>query len=450
MQRIEKLRFKALAGYAQDPRALLIGEELQWFEHAGGKVLGAVIRDRTDGDYAGMVFARDELLQYRWTDMTTFERSQRWAQARLRPLLEQAAVAPDETHFQGHQHKVPVDFFTPVVAADRLHSDFKNLIELEGFSPARGIIEPMMRWYDDVDGNFVEQFQTTAFDARLWELYLFATLVELGFAVDRSEPAPDFVAWSLGGEVAIEAVTVNPTRDSGGLVIEPPPLDTAERRVSYLKEYMPIKFGSALYSKFVRDYWALAHVRGKPFALAIEDFSSPGSLVMTRSALQLYLYGYDYDRVEEDEKVVMKPRRVTSHRWQSKEIPSGFFFLAGAENVSAVIFSNSGTIGKFARMGQIAGFGSRRVGMIREGFAYDPNSDAAVPLPFRRAVGDGYEEAWIEGLEVYHNPRAVAPLDPGLFPGAAHMRLQQDGQIAVIAPAWHPLSSKTLIGTPSE
>lgn len=29
----------------------------------------------------------------------------------------------------------------------------------------------MMRHFVDVDGNFVQQFQTTAFDSRIWELY---------------------------------------------------------------------------------------------------------------------------------------------------------------------------------------------------------------------------------------------------------------------------------------
>jgi large subunit ribosomal protein L30 len=36
---------------------------------------------------------------------------------------------------------------------------------LAGYSPARELIKAMMRFYEDADGNFVEQFQTTAFDA---------------------------------------------------------------------------------------------------------------------------------------------------------------------------------------------------------------------------------------------------------------------------------------------
>lgn len=190
MRPISLLRFNSLAGFARDPRTFLYAEELGWFEHANERVLGVLIRDRADGDFAGTVLARDELLQYRWTTMTTFESKARWAKARLRSALEQAAMAPDEEHHQGHRRSVPVDFFTPVVSADRLDPDFQKLISQEGFSPARGIIEPMMRWYEDVDGNFIEQFQTTAFDARLWELYLFASLMELGFMIDRTKPAP--------------------------------------------------------------------------------------------------------------------------------------------------------------------------------------------------------------------------------------------------------------------
>src|SRR6202521_3275178 len=96
MRPISKLRFNSLAGFARQPQTTLYAEELGWFEHANERSLGVLIRDRTDGDYAGIVLARDELLQYRWTTMTEFEPSLRGANARLRPALERAAMAPDE------------------------------------------------------------------------------------------------------------------------------------------------------------------------------------------------------------------------------------------------------------------------------------------------------------------------------------------------------------------
>ena len=361
-------------------------------------------------------------------------------------------MAPDEAHHQGHRRRVPVDFFKPVVRQDRLDPDFHKLVEQEGFSPARGIIEPMMRWHQDVDGNFVEQFQTTAFDARLWELYLFATLVEIGFVFDRAKPVPDFVASSLRGKVAIEAVTVNPTKDATGAEIPLPPHDTDADRLAFLRNYMPIKFGSALYSKLVREYWTKEHIRGMPFVLAIQDFSAPGSMVFTRSALQVYLYGYYHDWTRDQTgRLIVTPRRIATHRWGAKEVPSGFFFLPGAENISAVVFSSSGTISKFNRMGLLAGFGSRRVRMIRIGYAFNPDPNASSPVPFKLDVGaPGYEETWIQGLDVFHNPLAKVPLDPDLFPGAAHLRLNDDGQVLAIMPDWHPFGSRTLIGTPND
>ena len=211
MRPISRLRFNALAGYARNPRTVLMAEELGWFEHADERVLGVLIRDRTDDDYSGIVLARDELLQYRWTTSTGFEPTQRRAKAFLRPALELAAMAPDDQHYQGHRRRPPVDFFTPIVSLERLHESFRKLIEQDGYGPARGIIEPMMRWYQDIDGNFIEQFQTTGFDARLWELYLFAMLVEVGFVMDRTQPAPDFIGQSMCGPLAIEAVTVCPS-----------------------------------------------------------------------------------------------------------------------------------------------------------------------------------------------------------------------------------------------
>ncbi len=450
MKPIQLARFNALAGYSRHPRAMLTGEELGWFEHGDERILGILIRDRTDNDYAGMVLARDELLQYRWTNMTTFEASPRRARALLRKAMEAAEMAPDEEHYQGHAQTEPIDFFTPVVAEARLSPDFKTIIEQEGFSPALGIMEPMMRWYDDVDGNFIEQFQTTGFDARVWELYLFATLIELGFTFDRTEPAPDFVSWSLVGSVAVEAVTVNPTKDKKGALVPSPSVETKEELRRFLSDYMPIKFGSALYSKLCKEYWSKEHIQGLPFVLAVQDFSAPPEVAGTRSALQRYVYGFE-NNVEEKStgELVITPRRIESHQWGQKTIPSGFFFLPGAENVSAVIFSDSGTIAKFNRMGALTGFGSNRVRMHREGMACDHTKDSAQPIPFQSEVTKNtYSETWVEGLEIYHNPQAVVPLDPSLFPGAGHVHLSDTGEIKARLPKWHPLVSRTVVMTP--
>ncbi len=79
-----------------------------------------------------------------------------------------------------------------------------------------------MRWHEDLDGNFVEQFQSTAFDQRIWELCLFALLIELGYVIDANNAVPDFIVRGLRGKMAIEAVTVGPTRLNGEIVPRQP------------------------------------------------------------------------------------------------------------------------------------------------------------------------------------------------------------------------------------
>lgn len=447
MRAIPLVRFNALAGYCRQPPTFYMAEEFAWFEHGGERVLGTIIRDRADNDFSGVTLARDRKGRFRAVHLTRFDPSQRRAKALLRREMERLAMAPDEEYYQGDESGKPLDFFLPRVAREQLSAGFLNLAEQEGFSPARGIIEPMMHWYEDPDGNFVEQFQTTGFDSRLWELYLFATFVEMGYSIDRIHAVPDFACVGMLGEFTVEATTVGPTRDSAGNTVPPPPRDTPEQVLAFLREYMPIKFGSALTSKLAKKYWEKPSARGKPLVFAIQDFSSSASMVQTRSALPIYVYGYDHDwEHDSEDRLKISPRKVSVHQWGDKVIPSGFFDLPGSENISAVLFSNSGTISKFNRMGMLAGFGSRSVVMVRQGFAVDHDPNASMPRAFRHVVNaPGYAETWVEGLDVFHNPRALLPIEPWMLQGAAHHRLLPDGQMDSRTPDWHPLGSFTYV-----
>jgi hypothetical protein len=264
--------------------------------------------------------------------------------------------------------------------------------------------------------GFIEQFQTDGFNSRIWELYLFAAFVEMGYGIDRSHASPDFSCRGLRGEVCVEAVTVNPTLDGSGRVVPPPPVNTPEAIRAFERHYMPIRYGSPLTSKLARRYWEREHVAGKPLVFAIHDFHAPLSMLISRAALPVYLYGYDHEwERDEDRRLHIRSHRIESHRWGKKVIPSGFFDLPDAENISAVLFSNSGTISKFDRMGILAGFGSPSPPR-REGIAYDNDPNATEGRPFRKTVSPpDYTESWTEGISVYHNHRANVPLDTSPF-----------------------------------
>ena len=84
--------------------------------------------------------------------------------------------AKEDTAFeQGDETEKHLDFFTPL-SNDRLHSNFLILADDPDCSAAREIITEMANVFDEPDGNFVKDFQTTGFNSRLWELYLFAAL----------------------------------------------------------------------------------------------------------------------------------------------------------------------------------------------------------------------------------------------------------------------------------
>lgn len=182
-----------------------------------------------------------------------------------------------------------MDLFAQLSGA-KLNPRFVVLKDTRNSSAARDLLRELALWVVDLDGNFVRDFQTTGFDARIWELYLFAAFTALDFGFDRSAAIPDFRLLRGDAKVFVEAVTANPT---GGIEFdtrEMPP-DPPEDYWHYLEHDMPQKFGSPLFSKLRKRYWEHEDLVGHPFVLAIADFHTPASMTWSRPALPFYLYG---------------------------------------------------------------------------------------------------------------------------------------------------------------
>lgn len=216
-----------------------------------------------------------------------------------------------------------------------------------------------------------------------------------------------------------------------------------------LNDEIPIRFGSPLYSKLQKKYWELHDVSKWPLVIAIADFHAKGSMLWTSTGLQEYLYGTRHDfSFNSDCKLIISPLKIETHKLGNKEIPSGFFFQPKAEHISAVLFSNSGTISKFTRMGKLAGLGDPTVKLMRAGTRYTHDSNAALPTPFAHEVEPGKcTETWGEGISLFHNPNALVPLPEELFPSAAHHKFD-NGQIRSHIPEFHPFGSVTVIMIP--
>jgi len=441
-------RYNAFVAWTRSPLATFAGEELEFYSTLNEHVIGVLVRDRTDNDYGYVSLGRDQKQRYRCIGLAV-SMTRNEARLELFKELKRQFESGISVFPQGDEaaDKAGVDLFTPVVPESKLNPTFRLFHDSDHWLPARSIMSEMMRHFRDVDGNFVEQFQTGGFDARMWELYLYAALLEEGLFVEKPEPAPDFLV-SIGNQkVFIEAVTVNPSPDDFTPKPDDKPIIRSAAEIRKLNETkIPIKFGSPLWSKLTRakPYWQMPHVVGHPLVFAIADFHEKQSMTWTSTGLFSYLYGVTHDfTMDEQGRLIISPVKIEMHEHEGKQIPSGFFLQPNAENVSAILFSASGTISKFNRMGRLSGFGRPEQLIMRAGYRHKHDDNSALPEYFCFEITPGKTtETWSEGLSMFHNPRAKHPIDRNMFPGLAHHYFD-DGQIISYLPEFHPYGSYT-------
>ncbi|MDA1584580.1 hypothetical protein PDK27_12350 [Bacillus cereus group sp. TH230-1LC] len=335
------------------------------------------------------------------------------------------------------------DLFKPIVSEKKLGSGFIQLTSNFNIDePTRNMMNQVFSSFPDSDGNFVEQFQTTGFDARTFELYLYAYFKNSGYEIERDFDRPDFIIQQNGLRVAIEATTINPT--AGKINIDKQEMLT-KKELEYKQDHeLPIKFGSPLFSKLNKRYWELEHCKEIPFVLAIEAFHEKGSLRYSSSSLIQYLYGEkDKGHINEEGSLVVEKEKIYEHKVGKKTIPSGFFYQPNVENISAIIFSNSGTTAKFKRMGYQEGLYTTHMNVIRRGFAYDYTPNALTPEYFVHNLAERSNESWGEGLVVCLNPNAKYPISQDFFVDAAQYYVVDGNTVADII-GFHPYSSETL------
>ena len=336
--------------------------------------------------------------------------------------------------------------FLPIVPTEKLDPQFKFLQNSPSYDPARTMMDKVYQDFDDHDGNFLEQFQTTGFNPRFFELYLFAYFSMSGFMIDRSHPSPDFIVSRDGVTVSVEATTLNPSkRESATDGSMPFSLDEDGFK-QFLNHELPIRFGSPLFSKLQKKYWELEHCSNQPFILAIEAFFDNKALTLSDASLAQYLYGLrmsaDWTK---DGNLEVHSDTVESHISGNKAIPSNFFGSPRTEYVSAVVFTNSGTHAKFARMGYQQGIGVEHYDISRHGFCHNPDPRAKDPTYFAYNLAEPpLVESWGQGLVVNHNPNALFPLPKNFFPEAVQGYIE-DGKYKSKHSAWSPISSKTFI-----
>ncbi len=455
MRPISQERFNALC-YVREPlvngvkpetQPFTISKEVEWYTDERSALIATIFIDKFDKDWNFVILGRDARKIYRCIYTAVSFDSIEAARKELKVKLDEFRENGQEKYVQGDENSPPHYIYKQIVPPEKLHPYFRNLVKEPRFEAARNLIEEIIYTFTDPDGNFIRDFQTSGFDSRLWEVFLYVYLHESGFSIDRSFNAPDYVVERFNQIVCIEAVTVNPSRHKQDLQ-EPTSQEELDER---LKDYMPIKFGSPLYSKLNKKYWEKEHVRGKPLVIAIHDYHQTGSMVWSRTALSDYLYAKRIRLTKDGNgNSSVTKEDIDFHEYEGKRIPSGFFKLPETENISAVLFTNSATITKFNRMGKLAGLGSQAIKMIRIGKLFDPDPEAFEPIPFSIDVDHpSYQERWSESVVMFHNPNALYPVDPALFPDITHIRIDGDDYQEITRP-YEVMSSVTVVVTPTD
>jgi len=418
---INQSEFNAVC-YSRNAHFMPLLEEVAYYKNDEGTIYGVIAKDRFDGDFGSVVLGRDANKRFRTIEPPLkFYDSPAEAFLELEEKFIKVHGEGSQVHPQGDETGKPNELYRVIAKEDKLHKLFIVLLNDPIYKVARSFIGEAVYAYVDVDGNYIKDFQSTGFNARLWELYLYIFLKYQSFEFDHSFHAPDYLIEKRDISIALEATTVN----SDAKFDEPYPSDDVEA-YRLTSDYLPIKFGSSLFSKLQKKYWELDHMKDRPFIIAIHDYHMQNLLPYAGMALRSYLYGVRYKTVIEngsvticlDNKTLPIPEVIEKHKYKHKEIPSNFFNQPGAENVSAVLFCNNATIDTFNRYGKLAKMDGHSLVIVKISETTDFRSPTYNPKIISENIeSDDYYEVWEDTMCIFHNPNASNPIKPDVFDG---------------------------------
>lgn len=274
----------------------------------------------------------------------------------------------------------------------------------------------LLDWTDgllDRDNKFIREFQET-FHSSFWEIYLYKLFIEAGFELDQSHQMPDFII-KAPQEVYVEAVTANIR--NGGIpegertiedqlsMIIPPYLQTDFYQV--LNEGI-IRSANAIqgkHKKFVTEYINREWVKGSnPFVIAIGSFDQINYGREFIYSMVALLYGMCFNAEHEvyyEKMAIEKPQTGAS-------IPIGIFRDSSYEEISAVIFSCTLTLGKLTSL-------CISNGSLSLNDVYNIRQNCDTNKYLLQVVDTSCPEDIADGVFVFHNPKAKNKLPENFF-----------------------------------
>lgn len=330
------------------------------------------------------------------------------------------------------------DLFKTVLDENKLHPYFKEIRNTPEYAETHKIINEWSEGIFERRGEavkFINEFQTS-FNSSYWEIYLNKAFKLLDFKIDYTKASPDFnLQNKYNKNISVEAVTSNPsalptlTLDISSMHEESFLDDSTLKLSGKIRDKHKLYLGDG---KNKHSYSSLDHVKGNPFVLAIAPFDSKLSQSQNNTAMNRVLYGLEPPvNYNEPQTAVASIKNKNG-----TDINLGIFTNDSYKEISAVIFSTTGTFGKAVALAGTASFVKttrlRKMGIVeflaKEGLekigkfrtkvsdTYDIFSERLYSgmdvcgHDIHLCNGSEHKETHLDGLQVYHNPFAMHPL----------------------------------------
>lgn len=297
--------------------------------------------------------------------------------------------------------------------SDKVEDFHPNFIYLmnEDLPFARDVIESWADGFIDRDNKFVKEFQTT-FNSSFWELYLFAAFKELGFSINMEYDRPDFLIEGKEGFVVEASIASHPKDGTPEWKKKISSISSdASERESQLKQELDkstLRLANTFISKsrkYSKSYKDLDHIKSKPYVIAMTPFDAPFTNQQRTQAIHRVLYGFDkyiaVDWNDEERDILGAVYMESIDKGNGSTVPLGYFTNPEHSHVSAVIFSNTATIGK------VRALSNDPRTMLFTSTRYNDYGTQPTQLVQSK---EEYEEELLDGMIIFHNPFADVPL----------------------------------------
>jgi hypothetical protein len=311
-----------------------------------------------------------------------------------------------------------MDLFHPIVPEERWHKHFRHTLAQHNDS-CRILLEQWSEGFPDRDRKFVQEFQLT-FNSPFWELYLYTLFCDYNFSFDWTNASPDFSIERNGKKICVEAVTANSADgkpNEWDAEYSSENIQRLKLNLNKLNQEAMIRLSNAIFSKvkkYKNSYSKLQHVKGIPFVLAVAPFEQPFFNYQYNRPIMSVLYDHYVDEEEYNANPLAFPNGPQSKRLgfvkkdNGADIDLGLFTDDRMREVSAVIFSCTATWGKVVAL---APERQRCQSFIQTMWGSEPDGRP----DFRFGTSSETGESLTDGVQIYHNPYALNPLDPNLF-----------------------------------